>query len=106
MTYPAQIRKQFIKLRAQGKTYPAISEQLGVSRSTLQDWNALYSAQIEKDRAAEIEELYDEFHRRQRWEAIIRQITEVEDSDVDEVHSKCLNSTTAGQFPVQNGANV
>ena len=41
-------QKQFIQLRAQGKSYSDISAELGISKSSCSNWAKKYAAEIER----------------------------------------------------------
>ena len=62
MTKSLDTQEKFIKLRAAGETYNAISRKLNIAVSTLWRWNSRFSAEIEKLRAPQLEQLYEEFH--------------------------------------------
>jgi hypothetical protein len=57
----AELKADFIQLRAKGLPYVRIAERLGVAKSTLANWNAELEAQIASARAMELEALQEEF---------------------------------------------
>jgi hypothetical protein len=57
----AELKADFVQLRAKGLPYVRIAERLGVAKSTLANWNAELEAQIASARAMEIEALQEEF---------------------------------------------
>jgi transposase-like protein len=57
----AELKADFVQLRAKGLSYVRIAERLGVAKSTLANWNAELEAQIASARAMELEALQEEF---------------------------------------------
>ena len=55
-------QKQFIQLRATGKSYQKISEELGVSKNTLIKWGKELVFEIINAHALELEALQDEYY--------------------------------------------
>lgn len=54
-------KSRFILLRANGKSYSKIAEELGVSKGTLVNWNNELEAEIAQVRSIELEALQEEF---------------------------------------------
>lgn len=54
-------KQQFVELRAKGKSFAKISEELEVSKTTLIDWSKDLSDQISNFGAIEIEALREEY---------------------------------------------
>jgi len=54
-------KSKFILLRAHGKSYARIAEELGVSKGTLVNWNVELEAEIAQARSVELEALQEEF---------------------------------------------
>ena len=87
----AELKAEFIQLRAKGLPYVRIAERLGVAKSTLANWNSELEAEIASARAMELEALQAEFFvlkegritllgeqlRRLRGELAGRDLTEV-----------------------------
>jgi transcriptional regulator with XRE-family HTH domain len=87
----AELKAEFVRLRAKGLPYARIAERLGVAKSTLANWNAELEAEIASARAMELEALQAEFFvlkegritllgeqlRRLRGELAGRDLTEV-----------------------------
>ena len=67
-------KTDFIRLRAEGKSLRAIADEIGVSKSTLSDWDKKLSAEVLRLRAEEMEELYSSYGMTK--EARIRRIGE------------------------------
>ena len=57
----SKLKERFIELRAQGKTYSAISKVLGVTEQTLGNWNREFSEQIARLKEVEFGALYEKF---------------------------------------------
>ena len=57
----AEVKAEFVQLRAKGLPYVRIAERLGVAKSTLANWNAELEAEIASARAMELEALQEEF---------------------------------------------
>ena len=55
-------QKEFIRLKAKGKSYRKISEEIGVSKRTLINWGKELSYDIENAHAIELEALQDEYY--------------------------------------------
>ena len=57
----AELKAEFVRLRAKGLPYARIARRLGVARSTLANWNAELEAEVASARALELEALQAEF---------------------------------------------
>jgi hypothetical protein len=57
----AELKAEFVRLRAKGLPYAKIAKRLGMARSTLANWNAELEAEIASARAMELEALQEEF---------------------------------------------
>lgn len=51
----------FIRLRAEGKSYRAIAEELGIAKATCSDWEHSLADQIEEAKRERLEELYTSY---------------------------------------------
>lgn len=58
---PNAKKLDFIRLRAEGKSYRAIEAEIGVSRSTCSEWERELSADIARLRQESLEELYNTY---------------------------------------------
>jgi len=67
-------RTEFIRLRAEGRSLRAIAEEIGVSKSTLSEWEKELRAEVDRLRAENLEELYSSYGMAK--EARIRRIGE------------------------------
>lgn len=54
-------KQEYIRLRAQGKSYRAIEAETGISRSTCSEWDKELSQEIARLRQDELEALYTEY---------------------------------------------
>lgn len=54
-------RTEFIRLRAEGKSLRAIAAEIGVSKSTLSEWDRALASEIGKLRSEALDELYSEY---------------------------------------------
>ena len=70
----ADKKLEFIRLRAEGKSYRAIEAEIGVSRSTCSEWEKDLSSDIARLRQENLEALYNEYGMMR--EARIRRIGE------------------------------
>ena len=59
---PAEDKVKYIQLRAEGKSYRAISKEIGVCKDTCQRWEADLKAEIAERKAEQLEELYESYH--------------------------------------------
>ena len=57
----AELKAEFIQLRAKGLPYARIAERLDVCKATLANWNAELEAEIASARAMELEALQAEY---------------------------------------------
>ena len=84
-------KTEFIRMRAEGRSLRAISAELGVSKSTLSEWNQALSEEISQLRRENLEELYTAYGMAK--EARIRRLGETLsriDSALDAVDLKQL----------------
>lgn len=58
---PQEIKKEYVRLRAEGKSYSVIAEQLHISKSTCTKWERELSAQINELKRAEFQELCENY---------------------------------------------
>ncbi|MFA5864338.1 MAG: hypothetical protein WC975_06590 [Phycisphaerae bacterium] len=62
MTIPQSAKEHFLVLRADGKTYHEISQQLKVSKRTLIEWGKELKSQIENLKALRLEVLQEKYY--------------------------------------------
>lgn len=85
-------KREFIRLRAEGLSLRAIEAEVGVSKSTLSEWDKALSAEVSALRAENLEELYNSYGMAR--EARIRRIGDTLrriDSALDEVDLSALS---------------
>ena len=58
---PAELKKEYIRLRAEGKSYSYICEQLHISKSTCTKWEKALAAEIDELKRAELAELCESY---------------------------------------------
>ena len=58
---PQDQKAEFIRLRAEGKSYTAISKALGIAKDTCGKWEQDFKQQISGLKAAQLNELYDAY---------------------------------------------
>lgn len=58
---PAELKSEYIRLRAEGKSYTAISEELHISKSTCTKWERDLAENIDALKRAELEELCESY---------------------------------------------
>lgn len=68
----AETKREFIRLRVEGRSYRAIEQELGISRSTCGEWEKELKADIDSLRQESLEELYEQYSMAR--EARIRRI--------------------------------
>ena len=84
-------KREFIRLRAEGRSLRAIEAEIGVSKSTLSEWDKALSAEVSALRSENLEELYSSYGMAK--EARIRRIGDTLrriDSALDEVDLSAL----------------
>lgn len=59
---PAELKEEFIKLRAEGRSYNAIAEQLHLSKHTCQAWEAELAGEIGELKRAKLAELCESYN--------------------------------------------
>ena len=59
---PQEQKTEFIKLRAEGKSFSYIAEQLHISKSTCSKWERDLAAEIDELKRAELAELYESYN--------------------------------------------
>ncbi len=70
--YDESIKEQFVELRAQGKSFATITEQLGVSKPTLIEWSQKLQQNIANLRAINDEALYEKYRvTKERYLALL-----------------------------------
>ena len=57
----AELKTEFVQLRAKGLSYIRIAERLGIAKSTLANWNAELEGAIASAKAMELEALQEQF---------------------------------------------
>ena len=76
-----EIQQRFIQMRAQGRTYKSIGEELGVCKRTLINWSRKFQYEINNQRALELEALQEQLvsTREARARALAGQLHAVEE---------------------------
>lgn len=69
---PQELKQEYIKLRAEGRSYSYIADKLHISKSTCTKWEKALSADITQLKREELNILYDSYHMKK--EARIRQL--------------------------------
>lgn len=59
---PAELKKEYIRLRAEGNSYSFICEQLHISKSTCTKWERDLASQIDDLKRAELAELCESYN--------------------------------------------
>lgn len=59
---PQELKQEYIKLRAERKSYSFIAEQLHISKSTCSKWECELASEIAKLKREELSTLYDSYH--------------------------------------------
>lgn len=72
---PADTKKEYIRLRAEGKSYSAICNQLHISKSTCTKWEKSLASQIDDLKRAELAELCESYSMTK--EARIKQLGDI-----------------------------
>lgn len=101
----ADKKRDFIRLRAEGKSYRAIEQEIGVSRSTCGEWERELRADIDALRHESLEELYTQYGMAR--EARIRRIGETLrriDSALEEVDLSTLSPERLLDFKLKYNA--
>lgn len=58
---PTELKQEYIRLRAEGKSFSYIAEQLHISKSTCSKWERDLAAEIDELKRAELAELYESY---------------------------------------------
>lgn len=58
---PAELKKEYIRLRAEGKSYSVIADQLHISKTTCTNWERELADQIDELKRAELAELCESY---------------------------------------------
>lgn len=69
---PAELKQEYIRLRAEGRSYSYITDKLHISKSTCTKWEKQLEADIAQLKREELNTLYDSYHMKK--EARIRQL--------------------------------
>lgn len=59
---PVDTQTEFIRLRAEGKSYAAIAKELGISKDTCSKWENALKEKISSLKAEKLSELYDSYY--------------------------------------------
>ena len=59
---PAELKKEYVRLRAEGKSYSLICEQLHISKSTCTNWEKALAAEIDEYRHTHDDDKTPEFN--------------------------------------------
>lgn len=69
---PQEQKEEYVRLRAEGKSYSFIANKLQISKSTCSKWERELGAEIAQLKQEELNTLYDSYHMKK--EARIRQL--------------------------------
>ena len=58
---PIELKQEYIRLRAEGKSYSYIADQLHISKSTCTKWERDLATEIDELKRAELAELYESY---------------------------------------------
>lgn len=115
-----ELKEKFIKLRAKGHSYRDIEDILGISKSTLSNWNSELEEEIARLKAIELDALYQQFYmskkskiellgnilNQMKEEVINRDLSEVETDRLLELIIKYKNELEKEKVdikPLSNG---
>ena len=59
---PQEQKAEFIRLRAEGKSYTAISKELNIAKDTCSKWERELKEQINQHKAEQLKELYESYY--------------------------------------------
>lgn len=59
---PAELKQEYIRLRAEGNSYSLIAAQLHISKSTCVKWEQDFANEIDELKRAELTELFESYH--------------------------------------------
>lgn len=59
---PQEQRNEFVRLRAEGKSYTVISKELGISKSTCTSWERELKEEVAALKREQLNELYDSYY--------------------------------------------
>ena len=91
-----EVKRRFIKFRAEGKSYDEICRELSISKGTCTKWNKDLESAIQEFKSKQIEELHEGYYlmRSQRIEALAKKVSKLEEEmdkrDLSEVSVKDL----------------
>lgn len=71
---PTEVQQEFIKLRAEGRSYSYITDKLHISKSTCSKWESKLAEEIAQLKREELNTLYDSYYMKK--EARIKQLGE------------------------------
>lgn len=72
---PEEQKKEYIQLRAEGKSYSTITKELGIAKATCTSWEQSLKGDIEAMKRAQTEELYTAYNMKR--EARIKALGEI-----------------------------
>lgn len=78
--FDASVREQFVELRAAGKSFASIAEELGVSKPVLVDWSRQLREQVANLKQIRLEAIKEKYRmgEERRMELFSRQLSAVE----------------------------
>lgn len=85
---PTETKLEYVKARAEGKSYSTIQEELGISKATCSNWEKELKADVEALKSARLEELYASYNMtreariRTLGQIVNRLDTEIEKQDM------------------------
>ena len=91
-----EVKRRFIKFRAEGKSYDEICRELSIYKGTCTKWNKDLESAIQEFKSKQIEELHEGYYlmRSQRIEALAKKVSKLEEEmdkrDLSEVSVKDL----------------
>lgn len=79
---PAEIKNEYIRLRASGKSYSFIADRLHISKSTCSKWETQLGADIAQLKREELNTLYEAYHmtKKARIKKLGETLEKVEDA--------------------------
>lgn len=76
---PTELREKFIQLRAEGKSYRTIAEELCIAKTTAQEWGKQYEDDINRIKRERLEGIYEQYHmgKEARIKALADSLTKI-----------------------------
>ena len=107
---PRELKQEYIRLRAEGRAYSYIADNLHISKSTCTKWEKELEAEIAQIKREELNTLYDTYHMRKEdrikklGDTLEKVETALDATEIVKALGDLLNRVRAGEVTTEQAS--